>query len=142
MLKQTYPELRYVNLDAYENREWLRDMSSFDWAKSVGTAIIDEAQKEPSVFEKVKYAFDDGSLSFTALSGSAQFLLLSRVRESLAGRAFAYELWPLIFCELAASVLGEPLSPPLIESLGSCVKLDDLFSSSAPTLSPERNHLS
>ena len=139
LLKHTYPTLRYVNLDAYENREWLRGVTSFDWARSVGPAVIDEAQKEPSVFEKVKYAFDGGALSFTALSGSAQLLLLSRVRETLAGRAFVYELWPLMFCELAASVLAVPLSAPLLEGLDSCTRLDVILGPLPPTLPPERS---
>lgn len=85
LLKRTYPDLRYVNLDAFENREWTREVSSFDWAGRVGQAVIDEAQKEPSVFEKVKFAFDAGTLSFSVLSGSAQILLLSRVRRDVGG---------------------------------------------------------
>ena len=52
LLKRTYPDLRYVNLDAFENREWTREVSSFDWAGCVGQAVIDEVQKEPSVLRR------------------------------------------------------------------------------------------
>ncbi len=141
LLKLAYPALRYVNLDASENREWLRNVSSFDWAKTVGSAVIDEAQKEPSVFEKVKYAFDAEVLPFSALSGSAQLLLLGRVRETLAGRAFAYELWPLMFCELAASALGHPLAPPVCAGLGSCTSLKEVLSPLPATLPAEQSHV-
>lgn len=137
LLKQAYSDLRYVNLDAFENREWVKDVSSFDWADSVGQAVIDEAQKEPSVFEKVKFSFDEGDLSFSVLSGSAQILLLSRVRETLAGRAFVYELWPLLFCELAATIRGGPLLPPLCAGIGTCENLGTLFSSLPSSLPPE-----
>jgi len=140
LLKRTYPDLRYVNLDAFENREWTREVSSFDWAGRVGQAVIDEVQKEPSVFEKVKFAFDAGTLSFSVLSGSAQILLLSRVRETLAGRAFVYELWPLLFCELAAAVRGVPLVPPFCARIATCENLGALFSSLPSSLPPEEAH--
>ena len=91
-----YPQLRYINLDAPENREVLRNISTPSWSQAVGNAIIDEAQKEPAVFEKVKYAFDERGISFCLLLGSSQILLLKKVRESLAGRVAIYELWPLM----------------------------------------------
>ena len=138
LLKQTYPNLRYFNLDAFENREWLHSVSSFDWAQTVGPAVIDEAQKEPGVFEKIKFAFDAGTLSFSALSGSAQILLLGRVRETLAGRAFVFELWPLLFCELAAAATGQPLTAPLCAALATCPSLHTLLSPLRATLPPEQ----
>lgn len=138
LLKQRYSDLRYLNLDAFENREWLRGVSSFRWAATVGNAVIDEAQKEPGVFEKVKYAFDEGTLSFTALSGSAQILLMGRVRESMAGRAFVYELWPLLFGELAAFALRKPLAPPLVAGLEKGGALTGLLSPLAASILPEQ----
>lgn len=141
LLKEAYPALRYVNLDAFENRQWVREVSTFDWAQSVGAAVIDEAQKEPIVFDKVKYAFDAHELSFSVLSGSAQILLLSRVRESLAGRAFVYELWPLMFCELAADMSGVQLEAPLCASLATCRKLVDLLAPLPRVLAPEEAHV-
>ena len=100
MSKTIYPSLRYINLDAPENRDTLRQLSTLAWSDTVGDAVIDEAQKEPAIFEKVKYAFDEGGVAFTVLTGSSQILLLKKIRESLAGRAFFYEIWPLMGCEL------------------------------------------
>lgn len=140
LLRAAYDGLRYVNLDAVENREWVRTVSTFDWANAVGPAVIDEAHKEPSVFEKVKFAFDGGLLRFSALSGSAQILLLGSVRETLAGRAFVYELWPLMFCELAATVLGRPLASPVCARLAECAALDDVLAPLAPRLPPDHEH--
>jgi len=141
LIRQSYPALRYVNLDAFENREWVKEVSSFNWAEEVGASVIDEAQKETSVFEKVKYAFDEGTLSFSVLSGSAQILLLSQVRETLAGRAFVYELWPLMFCECAAVMRGVALKPPLCAGLVKCESLDALLSPLGTLLPPDEMHV-
>ncbi|MCU0577080.1 MAG: ATP-binding protein [Desulfobacterota bacterium] len=115
LARAVYPDLRYVNLDAPENRDALRSVASAAWARDVGAAVLDEAQKEPVVFEKVKYAYDEGALSFTILLGSSQVLLLKRIRETLAGRVFLFELWPLMMCELAAG--GKDAPAPLVDRL-------------------------
>ena len=65
--KLNYPGLQYINLDAPENRELLREMATFSWGRDVGNAIIDEAQKEPIVFDKIKHAFNEGSISFEVI---------------------------------------------------------------------------
>lgn len=88
LVRDLYSDLTYINLDAPENRDTVRELSTFAWSKTVGTAVIDEAQKAPLVFEKIKYAFDDGGIAFTVLTGSSQILLLKQIRETLAGRAF------------------------------------------------------
>lgn len=111
-----YPDLRYLNLDSIEERESVQAVRTGAWARAVGPAVLDEAQKEPGVFDKVKYAFDDRALPFSVLLGSSRILLLDRVRESLAGRAFLYELWPLTLSELASGV-EEPPSLPLFDRL-------------------------
>jgi predicted AAA+ superfamily ATPase len=68
------------------------------------------------LLDKVKFAYDDGRLDFTALLGSAQILLLKNVKETLAGRVFLYELFPLMLSELVASTQRE-LRPPLLVTL-------------------------
>ena len=117
LAKIKYPHLNYLNLDSPENRESLRRISTSAWAKSIGNAIIDEAQKEPMVFEKVKYAFDEGGISFSLLLGSSQILLLKKIRESLAGRAAIYELWPMMMCELYWESGHPPPRDPLLDRL-------------------------
>jgi len=137
LVKAAYPDLRYVNLDAPENREAVRAIASASWARDVGAAILDEAQKEPSVFEKVKYAYDDGALPFSVLLGSSQILLLKRIRETLAGRVSLFELWPLMMSEIREApsggfpvdghAPGKPLSPPLVDQLFTAASLKDIF---------------
>lgn len=125
--KYKYPELNYINLDSPENREIIRKISSVSWAKSVGNAIIDEAQKEPTVFEKVKYAYDDSSVTFCLMLGSSQILLLKKIRESLAGRVSIYELWPLMMSELFWDKSSETEKLPLIDRLFSKDEFVHLF---------------
>lgn len=116
LAKACFPNLRYINLDAMEYRELVRNVSSFDWGKDLGPAVLDEAQKEPDVFDKVKFAFDEGQVNSTVLLGSSQIMLMKKVRESLAGRAFILELWPLMFAEILADA-PTPVKKPLLYSV-------------------------
>ncbi len=137
LAKAAYPDLRYVNLDAPENREALRAIASASWARDVGATILDEAQKEPSVFEKVKYAYDDGALPFSVLLGSSQILLLKRIRETLAGRVSLFELWPLMMSEISEApssaspiggrASGNPPASPLVDLLFTVPSLKEIF---------------
>ncbi|MFQ5637895.1 MAG: ATP-binding protein [bacterium] len=136
LVRAHYPDLRYINLDAPENRDFVRQTRTTAWARTVGHAVLDEAQKEPTVFEKVKFNFDEGDLHFTVLLGSSQILLLKKIRESLAGRAFLYELFPLMLSELAsdrrapqrpllARLLESDKPAKLVETLPSCLLPQD-----------------
>jgi hypothetical protein len=117
LAKTKYDRLNYINLDAPENREVVRGISSAGWHRSIGNAVIDEAQKEPEIFEKIKCAFDERSISFSALLGSSQILLLKKIRESLSGRVSIYEIWPLMMCELFWREDRADSTPPLIDRL-------------------------
>jgi uncharacterized protein len=140
LCRRIYGGLRYINLDAPENRDALRNLSTVSWAETVGNAVIDEAHKEPAVFDKVKYAFDDEKISFTVLTGSSQILLLQKIRESLAGRAFFYELWPLMQCELVDSAQRTNPGPPLLERFFSPGPVGDLLSGIPETLLEEEDY--
>lgn len=115
LARAAYPGLRHVNLDSVEDRAALRALPTALWGTTIGPAILDEAQKEPAVFEKVKHAYDAGTLTFSVLLGSAQILMLRRIRETLAGRVFLYELWPLTLAEIAG--LASPNALPLLARL-------------------------
>ena len=69
LARQVYGALRYLNLDSIELREVVRSVRTGRWSEEIGPAVLDEAQKEPSVFEKVKYSYDEGSLVFTVMLG-------------------------------------------------------------------------
>jgi uncharacterized protein len=132
-----YPEMRYINLDAPENREALRGIPTTRWDRDVGNAVIDEAQKEPVVFEKVKFAFDAGRVSFCVLTGSSQILLIKKIRETLAGRISLYELWPLMAGEIFHGPGKENIAPPLVDRLFSDDPIDGIFGSEPSILLEE-----
>ncbi|MBU4267646.1 MAG: ATP-binding protein [Acidobacteria bacterium] len=130
--KHFYPKLNYFNLDAWEYRDQLSQVSSFNWGSSVGNAILDEIQKEPALFDKIKFAFDAKKIDFSVLLGSSQILLLKKVRETLAGRVLIYELWPLCLCELISD-FPQQITLPLLDHIiakqsiaAACNKLPEI----------------
>jgi predicted AAA+ superfamily ATPase len=70
-----------------------------DWASLEGSArpiVIDEAQKLPGVFERVKLLVDqERRPGQYLLTGSVRFLSRKEIRESLTGRTSILELLPL-----------------------------------------------
>jgi hypothetical protein len=111
--------LRYLNLDSPGERERLREVPAEAWARAVGPAVLDEVQKAPGLLDKIKWAYDEGELAFSVLLGSSRILLLEQVRETLAGRVFLYELWPLTVGELAVHYGGACPAEPLIAALAA-----------------------
>lgn len=109
--------LRYLNLDSHGERERLRAVPAEAWARVVGPAVLDEVQKAPSLLDAIKWAYDEGELAFSVLLGSSRILLLEQVRETLAGRVFLYELWPLTTAELARHFGGACPAEPLVARL-------------------------
>lgn len=115
-VRRVYPELPYFNLDAVEYREQLLSVSSFSWGATVGPAVFDEIQKEPALLDKIKFSYDSEQVGFSALLGSARILLMKNIRETLAGRVFVFELFPLMLSELSAGT-DTSLQPSLLERI-------------------------
>lgn len=110
-----------MNLDSAEDREALRALPARLWSRSVGPTVLDEAQTEPSIFEKLELAFDDRSLdvSFSVLLWSAQVLLLQNVREDSLPRSRALLLPQpaprLVRRHLRRRAHQRPVRRPLLE---------------------------
>jgi len=126
LARTLYPNLRYISLDEVEARLQLGELPTRAWASTVGHAILDEAQKEPAIFDKIKFAYDSHAIDFSVLLGSSQILMMNRVRETLAGRVFIYELWPLMLTELIAAD-GSAQSPLFDQLLRSDGNADTVF---------------
>lgn len=60
--------------------------------------FIDEIQNFPEITKVIKYLIDHYHAKFV-LTGSSNFYLKNLFPESLSGRKFLYELWPLSFQE-------------------------------------------
>ena len=86
---------RYFTLDDLD----AVDMARRDPAALVGgdqPTAIDEIQRAPELLHEIKRAIDRGRKPGQfLLTGSANLLLMSRVSESLAGRASYLTLWPM-----------------------------------------------
>ncbi len=98
--RRAFPDWPYVSLEDPVVRPSYSRMSAAELAERYPTVILDEVQKAPSLVETVKAAYDAYPDSRFVLLGSSQILLLSKVRESLAGRAAIEELWPLTLPEM------------------------------------------
>ena len=93
------PPTVYLSLDDPDERLRLAadPVRRLDHGSSL--VILDEVQKQPALLDAVKLLADRGGGRRFLLLGSAQILLLQRVRETLAGRATLLELWPLGLAE-------------------------------------------
>jgi len=106
LIRQCFPDVPYISLDDPTTRPSFSRLSAAEWLEAYPQAILDEVQKAPSLVETVKAVYDESPEARYFLLGSSQILLLSRVRESLAGRAAIEELWPLTLPEMATSSRG------------------------------------
>lgn len=89
----------YISLD---NRDTLLSIKEDPtlFVKSIKSNIaIDEAQKAPELFHSLKQVVDEKLPYKIILSGSANFLLLKSISESLAGRVGLLELQPFSIAE-------------------------------------------
>ena len=86
---------RFITLDDFDTRE----VAESDPEALVGGAepvTIDEVQRVPKLLNAVKLDIDnDRRAGKFLLTGSANFLLMRQVSESLAGRASYLTLWPM-----------------------------------------------
>ncbi len=111
LIRRCFPDVPYISLEDPAVRPGFSRMTAAEWLERYPRAVLDEVQKAPSLVETVKAAYDRSPDVRYFLLGSSQILLLSRVKESLAGRAAIEELWPLTLPEMATSSWDDPLSP-------------------------------
>jgi predicted AAA+ superfamily ATPase len=109
LVRETFPTIPYISVEDPTLRPTYSRLSAAEWIVRYPRAIIDEVQKAPSIVESIKAAYDAAGHVRYLLLGSSQILLLSRVRETLAGRAAIEELWPLTLPEMATSSWGQPV---------------------------------
>lgn len=111
LIQRCFPDVPYISLEDPAVRPGFSRMTAAEWIERYPHAILDEVQKAPSLVETVKAAYDQSPEVRYFLLGSSQILLLSRVKESLAGRVAIEELWPLTLPEMATSSWDDPAAP-------------------------------
>lgn len=117
LLKTLYPKYEYINLDDPANRQLFSSLTTKQWMEDYPTAVLDEIQKEPSLMEMIKSAYDSSSLVKYILTGSSQLMLMNQVKESLAGRCIISELFPLTIPELITKHKDEKIEPSFFQKI-------------------------
>jgi predicted AAA+ superfamily ATPase len=103
LARQAFPDLPYISFEDPISRPNWSHLSASDWVEHYPHAVLDEVQKAPAVIETIRAAYDLSDQARYLLLGSSQILLLSKIKESLAGRAIIEELWPLTLPEMATA---------------------------------------
>ena len=86
---------RFTSLDDFDALDMARRQPEL-LLGGPGPVTLDEVQRAPDLLRAVKMAIDDDRQAGRfLLTGSANLLLMSRVAESLAGRASYLHLWPM-----------------------------------------------
>ena len=105
--KHNFNDFVYLAVDDVVKSRSLLNLTAEQWAKIYPQAVLDEIQCEPQLFHSIKAAYDQFSDTRYVLLGSSQFLLLEKIRESLAGRCIIFEIYPLTLPELLSSDINE-----------------------------------
>jgi predicted AAA+ superfamily ATPase len=94
--------MSYVTLDDQQTREFARDDPN-GFVRGLGSAVIDEVQRAPSLVLALKLAVDeDPSPGRFLITGSVDLFRITASPDSLAGRVETLELLPFSQAELEA----------------------------------------
>ncbi len=108
---------RYVTFDDFEQLAAVKSAPDH-FVTSEEPLTIDEAHKCPEIFTAIKKAVDKKRTPGQfLLSGSANFLLLKSIRESLAGRSIYFEMHPFSRREIMQRTDHEPFLRRFFSSL-------------------------
>lgn len=111
LARATFASHRYVSLEQVDQRQFAQEDPRGFLARFPGPVIIDEAQHVPDLLSYIQGAVDeDPAPGRFILTGSHNFLLMSRVSQTLAGRCGILNLMPFSRAELEGQEQGEPTS--------------------------------
>jgi hypothetical protein len=101
LCRKVFPDKTYVSLEAPDRREYAsRDLRGF-LADLASGAILDEVQRVPELLSYVQEGVDERAKpGRVILTGSANFVLLPSVGQSLAGRTAVVNLFLLPWSKL------------------------------------------
>lgn len=100
LIKAIFNDLPYVSLEEPDVRQFaLTDPRGFLSNYNQG-AVLDEAQQTPELFSYIQSIVDNNPDSLFVLSGSANFLLMENISQTLAGRSAVLHLLPFSWLEL------------------------------------------
>ena len=127
LVGMTFPETPLLRFDSLAERNAYAALTPADWIQRYPSAIFDEVQKSPQIFETLKSCYDQAPHLRYILLGSSQVQLMQGVRETLAGRVALLKLHSLTLPELSGR---GALSPsPFQQMLSDPERLEDILAS-------------
>jgi predicted AAA+ superfamily ATPase len=98
--RHSFADYDYLAVDSPVQADSLMKLTSQQWHTFYPKAVLDEVQSKPSLMDSIKSTHDQFADTRYLLLGSSQFLLMEKVKESLAGRCIIMEIYPLTLPEL------------------------------------------
>ncbi|MDR3167286.1 MAG: ATP-binding protein [Treponema sp.] len=111
LARYCFPDYPYLSIEDPIRRGDYQKLSADQWEALYPRAILDEVQRKPVLIESIKSVYDQYADPRYVLLGSSQFLLLEKVKETLAGRCLIMEIYPLTLPELMTDGFDGPVSP-------------------------------
>lgn len=101
LAKKVFPKKEYVSLENPDERMLAETDPRAFLARFPKGAILDEAQRVPSLFSYLQQALDETKKEgLFILTGSNNFLLQQTISQTLAGRIGYIDLLPLSYAEI------------------------------------------
>ena len=129
--RHNFGDYEYLAVDDVVKSKNFLNLTAAQWAKLYPKAVLDEVQCAPQLFHSVKATYDQFEHTRYVFLGSSQFLLLEKIRESLAGRCIIFEIFPLTLPELLSSDINEKneLSSFFVDFVNEKQTRDDILPS-------------
>lgn len=127
LVKQTFPDKPYVNLEALHIRELATSDPIAFLEQYPEGAILDEIQEVPSLLSYIQVSVDESKRKGEfILTGSHQLALNAAISQSLAGRTSILHLLPLSLEELKRAGIEKSIDATLYEGCYPRVHADQL----------------
>ena len=110
LCRETFPDLKYVNLEDPNQREFAQSDPNSFLSRLEGGAILDEIQRVPELLSYLQVLADEKrENSLFVLTGSENLTLSQSVSQSLAGRTVLLCLLPFSLPELQRTGAGNSI---------------------------------
>jgi predicted AAA+ superfamily ATPase len=117
LCRHLFPDFKYMSIDDPVLRNRYKQLSAKQWFSQFPLAILDKVQKEPQLIESIKSVYEQWQEPKYILLGSSHFVLLEKVKESLAGRCAIFNLYPLTLPELCTDSWDDNINDSVFQDL-------------------------
>ena len=128
LARRCFSDYAYLAVDDIIKSKELLKLTAEQWNMLYSKAVLDEIQTEPALIKSIKATYDQFTETRYLLLGSSQFLLLDKVRESLAGRCVIIEIYPLTLPELITESFDDKINISFfVNYIHGEQKISDIF---------------